>query len=138
MYKILNIIMINHKLTFIISLLIFFYSSLLFSQTNDAPLSFDKDIPFSLVSGSIFRGSEFFYEQTYQDIKNIRKCLLYLQAEGFINSNSNLNPIYLLRKKLGSGLDLTPTAYNFNFNLKDTKGPLFFQVSQHINQMNVC
>ncbi len=111
--------------------MIFLWSSLLFSQTNDTPLSFDEDIPFSLVSGSIFRGSEFFYEQTYQDIKNIQNCLLYLQAEGFINSNSNLNPIYLLRKKLGSGLDLTPTAYNFNFNLKDTKGPLFFQVSQH-------
>jgi len=122
----------NNKFTFIITSLIFFSSSLLFSQTNDTPLSFDEDIPFSLVSGSIFRGSEFFYEKTYQDIKDIRNCLLYLQAEGFINSNSNLNPIYLLSKKFGSGLDLTPTAYNLNFNLKDTKGSLFFQVSQHI------
>ena len=106
--------------------MIFLWSSLLFSQTNDTPLSFDEDIPFSLVSGYLFRGNEFFYEKTYNSVKKLRDCLLYFQIGGFINSNSKL---LAFPEK---GLDLTPTAFNGFLEIKGILGtdisfPLFYQ-----------
>jgi len=114
------------KFTFIITLLIFLCSSLLFSQTNDTPLSFDEDIPFSLVSGYLFRGNEFFYEKTYNSVKKLRDCLFYLQIGGFINSNSKLLAFP------ENGLDLTPTAFNGFLEIKGILGtdisfPIFYQ-----------
>ena len=114
------------KLTFIISLLIFLWSSILFSQTKDTPLSFDEDIPFSLVSGYLFRGNDFFYEKTYDSVKKLRDCLLYFQIGGFINSNSKL---LAFPEK---GLDLTPTAFNGFLEIKGILGtdisfPVFYQ-----------
>ncbi len=103
-----------------------FYSSKIHSQTNDTPLSFDEDIPFSLVSGYLFRGNEFFYEKTYDSVKKLRDCLLYFQIGGFINSNSKLLAFP------ENGLDLTPTAFNGFLEIKGVLGtvisfPLFYQ-----------
>ncbi|GEM_PF-2051791 len=116
----------NNKFTFINTLLMFLCSSILFSQTNDTPLSFDEDVPFSLVSGYLFRGNEFFYEKTYSSVKKLRDCLFYFQIGGFINSNSKL---LAFPEK---GLDLTPTAFNGFLEIKGILGtdilfPLFYQ-----------
>ena len=110
-------------------MLIFLWSSTLFAQTNDTPLSFEDDnVPFSLVSGYLFRGNDFFYEKTYDNIKKLKDCIAYIQGEGFINSNSKLVDFP------ENGLDLTPTAYNASFEIKgilvtDLSSPsfLFYQ-----------
>jgi len=114
------------KLTFIISFLIFLWSSILFSQTNDIPLSFDEDVPFSLVSGYIFRGNDFFYEKTYNSVKKLRDCLFYFQIGGFSNSNSNL------LKFPDNGVDIKPLAYSGSLEIKgilgtDASFPVFYQ-----------
>jgi len=66
----------HHDTKSLLFVLFFLCSSLLFSQTNDTPLSFDEDIPFSLVSGYLFRGNEFFYEKTYNSVKKLSFILL--------------------------------------------------------------
>jgi len=108
------------------TLLIFLKLIYLFSQTNDSPLSFDEDIPFSIVSGYLFRGNDFFYEKTYDSVKKLRNCLIYFQIGGFSNSNSKLLTFS------ENGVDLQPMAYSGSLEIKgilgtDASFPVFYQ-----------